>query len=93
MNLTETIELISLIITALGLIISLGTAIAKGKLKQFVIEKMEEAEASGKSGEEKLLFVMNAVKEKYKIVAIVMNVKRFIEKVIAVTKKINAKGE
>lgn len=93
MSMTEIIELISLGITALGLIITLATAIIKGRLKEFIIEKMEEAEASGKSGDEKLLSVINAVKEEYKIAAILMNIREFVEKVIKVTKKINAKGE
>ena len=91
MSIAEIIELVSLAIVTLGLIISIVTAVTKGKLKEFIIEKMEEAEKTGKPAAEKLQYVIEAVKEKYKIVTIIMNVKAFVEKVIVVTKQINYK--
>lgn len=93
MTVTEIIELISLIVTTLGLIVSIVTAIVKGNLKNFILEKMQEAEAKQElTGEQKLMFVIEEVKNKYKIITIIMNIKKFIEKVISVTKKINYKG-
>lgn len=92
MSITEIIELISLIIATIGMISTIIAEIAKGKMKSFILEKMEEAEASGKDGDEKLLFVISEVKKKYKIAAILLNIKEFVEKIISVTKKINYKG-
>jgi len=93
MSVLEIVELIILIITTLGLVVTLITAILKGKLKEFIIEKMEEAETQELTSASKLEFVISAVKEKYKILTIILNVKTFIEKVIEVTKNINYKGK
>ena len=93
MTILEIIELIGWIATALGLISSLIIAISRGQMKAFIIEKMEEAEESGKSGKEKLEYVILAVKDKYKLLTIFINIKNVVEKIIATTKKINYKGE
>ena len=93
MTVMEIIELIALVATTVGLIVTLVTAITKGKLKDFIIEKMEEAEKLDMSGEQKLEFVINEVKSKYKIMAIIINIKSFVEKILTVTKEINYKGK
>ena len=91
MSVTEIIELVGLGITILCLIGSIIVAIVKGKMKDFIIAKMEEIENSGKSPVEKLQYVIDAVKEEYKILTILINVKNFIEKIIGISKQINYK--
>ena len=92
MSTSEIIELISLGITAAGLIFSIVAAIVRGNMKDFIIKCMEDAERTGMSGKTKYEYVILQVKEKYKIAALLLNVRKFIEKVISVSKKINAKG-
>ena len=89
MSIETIITLVVLGVTALGGIIGLIVALVRGDMKKFIVEKMEEAEASGKTGKEKLMFVLEAVKEKYKIMQIVMDVKKFVEYIISITKQIN----
>ena len=91
MEVREIIEIISLCITTIGLIVTLFTAITKGKLKEFIIQKMEEVETKELTSVEKFEYVVNAVKEEYKILAILINIETFIEKVIDISKKINYK--
>lgn len=93
MSIAEIIELVGLGITVVSLIGSIVVAIAKGKMRDFIVEKMEEAEASGKDGSSKLQYVIDEVSKKYKIAKLLMDTKAFVEKVIAATKKINVKGE
>ena len=76
---------------ALGGIITIVIAIIRGKLKEFIKVKMAEAEASGKSGKEKLAFVLEAIKKEYKFAELVLNCRKFIEGIIELSKKINAK--
>lgn len=77
--------------TALAGIVTIVIALVRGDMKKFIIEQMEIAEQSGMSGKEKLQFVIDAVKSKYKILDIILNVKEFIEKIISISKNINAK--
>lgn len=91
MEIREIIEIIALCISTIGLITTLFTAITKGKLKEFVIQKMEEVETKELTSVEKFDYVVNAVKEEYKILAILINIETFIEKVIDISKKINYK--
>ena len=91
MEVREIIELVCLCISTIGLITTLFTAITKGKLKDFVIQKMEEVETKELTSVEKFDYVVNAVKEEYKILAILINIETFIEKVIDISKKINYK--
>jgi len=91
MEIREIIEIIALCISTVGLITTLFTAITKGKLKEFVIQKMEEVETKELTSVEKFDYVVNAVKEEYKILAILINIETFIEKVIDISKKINYK--
>ena len=91
MEVREIIELVCLCISTVGLITTLFTAITKGKLKEFVIQKMEEVETKELTSVEKFDYVVNAVKEEYKILAILINIETFIEKIIDISKKINYK--
>lgn len=87
-------EIIAIAIMGLGLvstIIGWIISIKKGELKEFVMQKIEEAEKTGKSGEEKLNYVLEAVKEKYKLLTFGVNVIDFVEKIIDFTKKVNVK--
>ena len=91
MDIKAIITIVVLGIVLLGTIIGLVTALVRGEMKKFIEEKMVEAEKSGKSGAEKLAFVTEAFKEKYKIMQFILNAKQFIEKVIELSKQINAK--
>ena len=91
MSVETIVTLIVLGVVALSGIISIIVAIIRGDMKKFIVEKMEEAEKSGKTGSEKLSFVIEAVKEKYKIARIILDVKKFIEYIIGITKEINTK--
>ena len=87
----EIIQLIVLIVVTLALIATIVVAIVRGDMKKFIEEKMVEAENLGLSGKEKLEYVINAVKEKYKIMTIILNVKKVIEHIIELSKQINYK--
>lgn len=63
----------------------------KGGLKKFVEEKMIEAEKTEKSGSEKLKYVLDAVKEKYKFNLVVKAANAVVEAVIKISKEINSK--
>ena len=91
MQIETIITLVILGVTVLSGLVTLIVALVRGDMKKFIVEKMEEAEKSGKTGEEKLKFVLAAVKEKYKVAELVMNVKKFVEYIISITKQINVK--
>lgn len=91
MSPNEIIQLIVLIVITLALIATIVVAIVKGDMKKFIEEKMVEAENSGLNGEEKLKYVINSVKEKYKVMTIILNVKNIIEHIIELSKQINYK--
>ena len=91
MSPNEIIQLIVLIVTTLALIATIVVAIVKGDMKKFIEEKMVEAENSGLNGEEKLKYVINSVKEKYKVMTIILNVKNVVERIIELSKQINYK--
>ncbi len=90
MNIETIIVLVLLGIAVLSGIISIVVAIIRGDMKKFIEEKMIEAEAM-QGSVEKLTYVLNAVKQKYKIVELVLNVKKFIEHIIDLSKQINSK--
>ena len=71
--------------------VSIVVALVKGEVKKFIEEKMIEAEKSGKTGKEKLAYVLEAVDEKYKVMKLFVNAKKFIEHIIAISKQINVK--
>lgn len=89
MSVQEITLLVLLAVSVLSGVATIIVAIIRGEMKKFVVEKMEEAEQSGKSGVEKLQFVLDAVKEKYKVLQIILNIQEFVEKIIDITKKIN----
>ena len=92
MNVETIISLAVLGIVALSGIIGILVALVRGDMKKFIEEKMIEAEKEkGLSGIEKLHFVLDAVKEKYKLLEVFMNVRKFIEHIIEISKNINAK--
>lgn len=91
MSVETIVTLVTLGVVALGGIISIIIAIVRGDMKKFIVEKMEEAEKSEMSGTQKLQFVIQAVKEKYKIAEVVLNTKKFIEYIISISKGINCK--
>lgn len=90
----DTKLLITIIVAGLLLLVTiLGwvSAICSGEMKKFIMEKMEEAETSGKTGTEKLQYVIDAFKEKYKVMSFIVDVKKFVELLIEFSKKVNAK--
>lgn len=91
MSQTEIISLIVLGVICLAGIISIIVAIIRGDMKKFIKEKMAEAEKLSMNGQQKLEYVINAVKEKYKIPELVLNIKKFIENIIEISKQINYK--
>ena len=91
MSQNEIISLVILGVICLIGIISIITAIVRGDMKKFVEEKMVEAEKLELSGKVKLEYVLNAVKEKYKIMTIILNVEKVIEHIIELSKQINYK--
>ena len=91
MSQKEIISLVILGVICLIGIISIITAIVRGDMKKFIEEKMAEAEKLSMDGKQKLEYVINAVNEKYKILELVLNVKKFIEHIIEISKHINYK--
>lgn len=87
-------EILTLVIMGLGLIstiIGWVISIKKGDMKQDILQYIEESEAKGGTSEEKLQYVMNKVAEKYKVFKFILDTKSFVEKIIALTKKVNVK--
>ena len=85
------ITLVVLGVVILAGIASIIVALVRGDLKKFIQEKMIEAEKTGMSGKEKLQYVISAVKEKYKLAELFINITKFVEQVISITKQINVK--
>lgn len=88
-------ELLTIIISV-GFIVIVGaisliTALVKGDMKKFVEEKMVEAEKLNMDGQAKQLYVIEAFKNKYKILEFMLNVKKLIEHIIELSKQINFK--
>lgn len=91
MQIETIISLVVLGVVILASLITIIVAIVRGDMKKFVVEKMEEAEKLELSGEQKLKYVLEAVKEKYKLMELFLNVKKFVEQIIDITKQINYK--
>ena len=72
-------------------VVSIIVAIVRGDMKKFIEEKMIEAEKLELTGKEKLTYVIEAVKEKYKLAKLFLNIRKFIEHIIDLSKQINAK--
>lgn len=91
MSLEAIISLIVLGVVILAGLITIIVAIVRGEMKKFIIAKMEEAENLKLDGLKKLQYVLEAVKEKYKLMELFLNVKKFVESIIEISKKINYK--
>lgn len=86
------IWIIVLGVLLLASLIGLLVALFNGSMKKFVVEKMAEADThTDWTAEQKRNFVIEAFKEKYKIVEFILNCKKFIELVIKYSKEINYK--
>lgn len=74
-------------------IITIVVGIVRGEVQKFIIDKMEEANEKYKDlpkpekSIKKLQYVIDAVKEKYKIAELIMNVRKFIEKIVEIHNK------
>lgn len=90
-NVSAICTIVILGIIALSSIIGLIVAFCRGEMKKFIEEKMTEAEKSGKSGAEKLQYVVDAFGSKYKIGSIILNCEKFVEEIIKLSKNINCK--
>lgn len=90
-NVSAICTIVILGIIALSSIIGLIVAFCRGEMKKFIEEKMTEAEKSGKSGSEKLQYVIDAFGDKYKIGSIILNCEKFVEEIIKLSKNINFK--
>ena len=90
MTVETIITLIILGIAILGGIASIVIAIVRGDMKKFIVEKMKEAGELYKDlpkpekSIKKLQYVLEAVKEKYKIAELFMNVRKFIEYIVSI---------
>ena len=88
----EIAELIGLVAAILAILISLMVAAVRGEIKKLVEEKMAEAEEHKDwTAQQKLQYVLDAVKEKYKLATLVLDVGKLIEHIIDLSKKINYK--
>lgn len=91
MSITEILLLVALGCVIVAGIVAIVVAIVRGDMKKFIEAKMVEAEQLDLDGAKKLQYVLEAVKEKYKLMELFLNVKKFIEKIIALSKQINYK--
>lgn len=91
MQIETIVSLVTLGVVTLGGIVTIIVALVRGDMKKFIEEKMIEAEKLEMTGREKLAYVLEAVKEKYKLMEVVMNVRKFIEHIIEISKNINSK--
>lgn len=91
---TELIIIIALAVALIASLIGLLVALFRGEMKKFVVEAMGEAEAKFPKTEDnyklkRLQYVVDAFNKKYKVIEFFLNVRKFIEKVIAYSKTIN----
>lgn len=96
MSVREIIELVLLGLMIIFAIVTLIISIKNGEFKEFIVEKMAEAEIQFPKEMEnyqakRLNYVIEAVKEKYKIMSLIFNIQKFVEYICKITKKINYK--
>ena len=91
-------EITCLIMTgsiALCGLIALVSALIRGEIKKFVIEKMQEAEylyrdlPKPDKSRMKLEYVIKCVNEQYGISKLFINVKKFVEKIVEIVNGFN----
>lgn len=97
MEVKDVIILILLGLIAVGGIVGIIIAFARGEVQTFIKEKMAEAEKLYKDmpkpdkSKAKLKYVLDAVNEKYKISKLFLNIKKFIEKAVEFYNSMNGK--
>lgn len=91
MQVETIITLVTLGVACLSGIAGIVVALVRGDMKKFIVEQMEIAEKSGMTGTKKLQYVLEAVKTKYKVLEVVLDVKKFVEYIISISKNINHK--
>lgn len=91
MSIDAIITLVFAVIAVVGILVTIITAIRSGSLKEFILDKMAEAETMFTKPEEKLNYVIEAVKKKYKILSLIINIKVIIETLISFSKRVNYK--
>ncbi len=97
MQLETIITLATLGVATLGGLFAIIVAIVRGDMKKFIVEQMEIAEEKFKDlpkpqkSIQKFQFVFERVKEKYKVLELVLNVKKFVKYIIEISKKFNSK--
>ena len=79
MNVETIVFIVILGTILLGNIVCLVAALIRGDMKKNIQTWMIEAEQSGKTGTEKLAYVIEEFKKKYKIAQFILNAKKFIE--------------
>ena len=91
MSIETIVCLIVLGVLILAGLITFIVAVIRGEVKKFIEEKMIEAEKLELTGDKKFKYVVQAVKEKYKLAELFVNIGKFIEHIIDLSKQINAK--
>lgn len=93
MSIREIIELVIMAFVIISAIATIVISIKKGEMKDFIVTKMGEAEKlydtlpKPEKSYKKLEYVINAVKEKYKIISLFYNIKDFISKMAKIFNK------
>ena len=94
MSIQEIVQLVIIIVLAIGLIAVIISDLVKGKLQEYIKVCMAEAEKHEDWGpQEKLNYVLEKVKEKYKVLALIGYIKKIVESVIDISKQINYKKQ
>ena len=92
MDVKSLVAIIVVGVLLLASLIGLLIALFNGSMKKFVVEKIAEADSHEDwTAEQKRNYVIEAFKEKYKIMEFLLNCKKFIELVIKYSKEINYK--
>ena len=85
MSVKEIISIVALGLVVISGVVSILIAVARGDLKKFIVEKMEEAEELYKGipkpekSKKKLQYVLKQVDENYGFSKLFLNSKKFIE--------------
>lgn len=97
-QISELVGLITACLSLIGMIVAYVRKVLKTikekNLKTFIEEQMIIAEQTGKKGNDKLLFVLSAIEERYGLkdfLKIEKEAKEYIEECIDFSKKINSK--
>ena len=91
MSVDTIITLVLAVVSIIGILVTIITSARSGSLKEFILEKMEEAEEKFSKPEEKLNYVLEEVKKEYKLLSLIVDIKLVIETLIKFSKKVNYK--